>query len=351
MLAPVIHFLPLTTIRRRRQLPSSGRVLVQVGQKVSPSDVIAESQPASRHLLFDVGRELGLPADEVDAQIHRKMGDQVSKGDVIAGPAGLLSRPVKAPSDGKIVAVGEGQVLMELDEPPFELKAGLSGTVTDLIPDRGAVIETTGALVQGIWGNGQVDKSLLVALSRSPAGELTSAQLDVSHRGAVILAGRCPRGEVLQAAIDIPVRGMILGSMPARLVPLAQKAPFPILLVEGFGRLPMNSLAFTLLASNEHREVIVNATALDRATGGRPEVIIPLPSSGSVPLPPETDTFTPGQRVLVRRGPHATQVGMLASLKSERSLFPSGIRAAAGVVQLEGGEQAVLPLANLEVIE
>jgi hypothetical protein len=32
-------------------------------------------------------------------------------------------------------------------------------------------------------------------------------------------------------------------------------------------------------------------------------------------------------------------------------VFPSGIRALAGEVQLENGESAVLPLANLEVLE
>jgi hypothetical protein len=351
MLASVIHFLPLTTIRRQRILPASGHLLVTTGQKVSPSDVIAEANLAPQHILLDVGRGLGLTPEEVDPHIQRKMGERVNKGDVIAGPVGVLSRSVRAPNAGRIVAIGEGQVLMELDGPAYQLRAGMSGTVTELIDDRGVMIETTGALVQGVWGNDQADKSLLAVLSHGPGDELTTGQLDVTQRGAVILAGYCPREDVLQAAIDLPVRGMILASMPARLAPLALKAPFPILLVEGFGKMPMNQVAYTLLATNEQREIIVNAITLDRASGDRPEAIIPLPTSSPVPTPPETDIFAPGQTVLIRRGPHAAQAGTLVTLKTEKTVFQSGVRASAGVVHLQGGDQVIIPLNNLDVIE
>ena len=350
MLAPIIHYLPLTTIRRQRVLPANGRVLVHAGQKVSPTDVIAETSLTPQHALLEVYRTLGLLPSQVDQYIQAKMGDRVNKGDVIAGPVGVLSRVVHAPQDGKIVAIGEGQVLMELDSPAYQLRAGLAGTVVDLVPERGAVIETTGVLVQGVWGNDQADKSLLSVLSHSPEDGLTAAQLDVSQRGAVVLSGVCPNEAALQAAIDLPLRGLILGSMPSRLIPLAFKAPFPIILIEGFGRMPMNQVAYTLLSTNEQREVIVNSLACDRASGLRPEVVIPLPTGSPIPPPPETETFAPGQTVLIRRGGNAGQAGTLVSVKSEKTLFPSGVRASAGVVNLENGEHVTIPLANLEVI-
>jgi hypothetical protein len=143
---------------------------------------------------------------------------------------------------------------------------------------------------------------------------------------------------------------MILASMPSRLIPLALKAPFPIILIEGFGQMAMNQVAYTLLATNEQREVTINALACDRASGDRPEIIIPLPTANAIPTPPETEVFTPGQTVLIRRGNYAGKAGTLVSIKPEKTVFPSGVRASAGVVNLESGDHVTIPLANLDVI-
>lgn len=51
MLAPVFYVLPLSTVIRTRLLPYAGRVVVRVGQKVSPSDVIAETSVSRRHIV------------------------------------------------------------------------------------------------------------------------------------------------------------------------------------------------------------------------------------------------------------------------------------------------------------
>ena len=51
-----------------------------------------------------------------------------------------------------------------------------------MIPDRGAVVETTGALIQGLWGNGRLDFGLMNVVVEEPDGILTSDQLDVRMR-------------------------------------------------------------------------------------------------------------------------------------------------------------------------
>jgi hypothetical protein len=350
MVAPVTHILPLTNIRRERLLPVAGRVVVRAGQKVNATDVIAEARLESSHVLLDVRRGLGVPARQADGLIQRKMGETVSEGDVIAGPVGLFPRVMRAPSDGHIVAVGGGQVLLERQGGMFELRAGISGSVSELIADRGAVIETTGALVQGVWGNGRMDQGMLAVMVASPEEELTNDRLDVSMRGAVILGGYCGDAEALQTAASLPLRGLILASMPAELAPVALRLSMPVLVLEGFGRLAMNSVAFKILTTNDKREAIVNAELWDRFSGVRPEVVIPLPASGRLEAPHEGEDLVAGQTVRICRAPYTAMIGKIIALKPGADNFPSGVQSLAATVELESGEQIVVPQANLEII-
>jgi len=350
MLAPVLHILPLTRIRRERLLPVPGKVLVRKGQKVATTDIIAEARLNPEHLLLNIARGLGLSEEKADTYLQCKTGMKVAQGDVLAGPVGITKRVVRAPKDGKVIVAGGGQILLELDSPPFELLAGLPGIVVHLIEERGAAIETTGTLIQGVWGNGRLDFGLMYVLMRSPDDVLTSDRLDVSMRGSIILGGYCKDAEVLKNAAGLPIRALILASMEPYLLPLAERLRFPILVVEGFGKRPMNSAAYNLLTTNERREVAVNAQPWDAFNGTRPEIVIPLPANVEPPLPPDTDTFSAGQQVRLVRLPFQGGIGTIVEIRPGVTPMPSGITVSAAEVQLESGEKVLVPLANLEVI-
>jgi hypothetical protein len=351
MLAAVTHILPLTTIRRERMLPVPGRVVVRKGQKVVSTDVIAEAKLNPEHLLLDISRGLGLPEEEADRHLHCKAGMQVNEGDVLAGPVGFTKRVVRAPRNGKVIVVGSGQVMLQLDSPPDELRAGIPGTVTALVDERGAVIETTGALIQGVWGNGRVDYGLMYVLLQSPDETLTPDRLDVSMRGSVVLGGHCDDVEVLRAAAGLPVRGLILASMDAALLPYALRARFPVILLEGFGKIPLNAAAYRLLTTNERRDVALNAEPWDRYRGIRPEVIIPLPAAGELPLPQDGGTYEAGQQVRVVQSAHHGAIGKIEALPPGPILLQNGIKARCAEIQLESGDKVVIPLTNLEVLK
>lgn len=350
MLAPVAHILPLSTVQRQRVLPVPGRVLVRKGQEVAAADTVAQANLAPQHLVLDVARGLGLPADKAEKQVQRKAGERVSEDDVIAGPVGIAKRVVRAPRPGRIIVIGSGQVLLEVDSPPFELRAGIPGEVVSLIPDRGVVIENTGALIQGVWGNDRIDFGLMHVLASQPDEALTAEQLDVSFRGSVILGGYCNQPDVFDSGADLPLRGLILSSMASSLVPQASSMPYPIIVLEGFGSLPMNAAAFNLLSTSDRRQVAINAEAWDRYANKRPEVFIPLPSDGRVSTLHETIEFAPDQRVRVVRAPYKSQIGTIVTLLTGMEIFPSGVQGPAARVRLENGEESVLPLANLEVL-
>ena len=350
MQAPVNHIIGLTSIVRERLLPVSGNVLVRPNQKVTPMDVIAETRWAREHVLLDVARLLRVSPNAAARLIKCKLDDRLAASAEIAVGKGLFPRSVRTPREGRVVAVGGGQVLMEVGEAKMELRAGIPGTVIEVIANRGAVIQTAGALIQGVWGNGRIDSGLLVNIAEAPDSVLSVGKLDISLRGSIIMAGMVKDAETLEAAAELPARGLILSSIFPSLLQKAREMRYPIMVTDGFGSLPMNSAAYKLLSTNAKREVTVNAETFDRYSGTRPEVIIPLPISANPPTPREVETFAVGLQVRMRRPPFMGMIGSIISLKSGLSVLSSGLRAPAAEVKLENNETVIAPLVNLEVV-
>jgi len=350
MLAPVIHILPLTTILRERLLPLPGVVNVRLDQRVSASDIVAEAHWGREHLLVDVARKLGISPEEADRLIQCRVNDELAANALIASRGKLMRREVRAPRDGRVVLVGGGRVLLEVGKVNLELRAGLPGQVVKIIPERGVAIQTTGALIQGVWGNGRIETGMLVSLMEKPDSVIEAGRLDVSLRGSVILAGMLRDADPLRAAAELPVRGLILSGMQPALVPLAQQMRYPVLVMDGLGTHPMNSAAFRLLTTNAKREVTVNAEASDRYGGNRPEVIIPLPVTVEPAPPNDIETFSVNQQVIMRAAPHYGVAGSILYLHPGLTVLPSGLRARAADVHLETGQDILVPLENMEVV-
>jgi hypothetical protein len=350
MLAPVLHILPLTTIVRERSLPVAGKVNAHLNQRVSPTDVIAEANFAREHVLLDAARTFGVSVAAADKMIKVNEGDRVAQGALIAESGGIISRSIKAPRAGRVMVVGGGQVLMEVGDTRIELKAGLPGQVIQIIPERGVVIRTAGALIQGVWGNGRIDNGLMRVLIEKPDDVLTADRLDVSMRGSVILGGQVRDAETLRAATELQIRGLIIPGMPSQLIQAAYQARYPILVLDGFGAMSMNSSAFKLLTTNRDREVTVNAEHFDRYSNNRPEAIIPLPINSEPDEPEPFSAFAVGLTVRMRRPPFAGLIGTISNLPAGLTVLQSGLRAPAADVKLENGESVTVPLVNLEVV-
>ena len=350
MQAPVIHILPLVTIRRERRLNFPGRVIAHAGQTVAAGDVIAEATFAREHALLDVAASLGISAAAADKLIECKVGDRLTQGSVIAEGRGLFPRSVRVPRDGRVVAVGGGQVMLEVNLANQELKAGLPGTVIEVFDGRGALIQARGALVQGVWGNGRMDTGVMLSLMEKPDDVLTTAKLDVSLRGSIILGGYCREAEVLKTAAELPLRGLVLSSLSPAILPLAAQMRYPIVVTDGIGAQAMNPAAFKLLNTNAKREATLLAEGFDRYAGTRPEIFIPLPVAQDTSEPEDLVAFAPGQQVLLRRAPHTGSLATIVNLRQGMVQVESGLRAPAAEVRLENGEQALVPLANLEVV-
>jgi hypothetical protein len=350
MQAAITHILPLTLIRRRRVLPFPGQVLVSEGQKVNATDVIAEVTQPGPHTLIDVRLELGFTrTDEAEKYIERLVGETIQKGDVIAQTGGLFRHILNSPVAGRVIAISAGRVLIESAGQPLQVRSGIAGVVRELIPDRGALIETSGALVQGLIGNDRINQGVLVVLARAPEDEFTKERLDVSMRGAVVLAGHCAQPEALQAASELALRGLILSSITADCLPFLQKAEYPIVVLEGIGVIPFDTAAYQVLTTSEKRDICINASAYLPYSDQRPELIVPLPSIGELPL--EASEFKVGKKVRILAAPFAARVGTLVQVGKGLTKLKNGILAQTGEVRLENNETFAVPLANLDMLE
>lgn len=349
-LPPVTHVLPQTTVRRERRLPIAGTVTVRVNERVQAQDVIAEAELAPRHFFLDLSRGLGVPVQEATRHLVRNVEERVEAGEVLAGPVGLARRSVRAPADGMIVAVTEGRVLFQARGRPFELRAGFPGTVVSTDGVRTVVMETTGALVQAVWGNGKQDFGVLRLVGEGPDSQLQTRSLDIQLRGAVLVAGYCQSAAPLHQATELSVRGLVLGGLASELIPVARRLPYPLILTEGFGPLPISQPIYHLLKNNAGRDAALEARPPAPYELQRPEVIIPLPSNREVELPDEVIPLAPGLRVRAMSGPEKGSVGVVREVMEKAFGYPSGILARSAVVDVDGSGPVTLPLANLEVL-
>lgn len=356
-LPPTTHVTLLATLRRERLLPAPGEVVVQAGQRVSATDIVATTILADHHCLRDVARELGVPPAKVDKYLVKHDGEEVKRGEALAvrrGLFGLTSQTVPSPASGQIILTTEGKILLAAYAKPIELRAGLPGLVNNIIPDYGVEIETTGALVEGVWGNGRDVFAVMRVLTAQPAEELTSEMVDVGLRDMVVAAGVLHDAAVLARLASVQVRGLVLGSAPVALLPALQKAAIPVMLTDRLGPQGFSEPVYTLLSSNSGREVWLNAQPTDRYRGRMAELLLPLPTPGNPPPPPvDGEVLHEGSRVRITRGPEAGQVGQVLALSDQRVALPNGLRAYVAAVEIEqaAGQPVTVPFANLEILE
>lgn len=350
MIAPISYIQPLTTLRRKRRLPVEGQVLVVTGDLVQSGDIVARAQLNSRHMILDAARILGVPSEQAQRMIQREVGEAVEEGAILAGKRGVGSRQLRAPVAGTIAAISEGQVLLQVSDESASLLARVPGQIVEVQPNRGLTIESVCAWAQALWGNGKLGEGILQLTSNRADDTFTADQIDMSLRGAILVAGRCEHKQALELAAQVPIRGLVLGSLATKLMPIAQKVSYPIVLMEGFGITAMNADAFKLLSNHNGDVATINAQAHDPLTGDRPELIIPIKDAGRPPQTVEMQSFRIGQNVRVMTGPDKGRLGEILNLLPSSTLFESGIRTSGALVALEYGPQSSYPLANLELL-
>jgi hypothetical protein len=286
----------------------------------------------------------------MDKVLVKKVDEAVEEGEVIAR-AGILSKAVcTSPVTGRILDARDNRVLIEVAPRRIDLNAFYPGRIVNLLPDLGAVIETTGALVQGVWGTGSMVRARLETVVADGSATLTADLVTAAHMGTILVGGRTLDREALEAGIYNQVRGILVGSIGGELRSAVEASSLAFMVTEGFGDFPMNASAFGVLHSYTGREACFNPTTRLRWEGIRPEVVIPLASEEEPPAIEYGVPLEVGTRVRVLCAPHAKALGRVASFPSHPYLVESGIRTLGAEVELDSGGRVFVPLENLERI-
>ena len=153
---PGLKVLHHTKVKKIRRLPIKGKITKQVGDLLKPEDVVAKTDLPGNVQMLKVANVLNIgPADVPDVMLVAE-GDKVNKGQMIAeteGLFGFFKSNVKSPIDGTVESISDvtGQIVMREAPIPVEVDAYMSGTVKEIIPDEGVIVEADAAFIQGIF--------------------------------------------------------------------------------------------------------------------------------------------------------------------------------------------------------
>lgn len=349
------HALALTTIRRERLLPQEarGQVEAREGERLDLRDVVARGPLPTRYHILEAQAFFGLkrPSD-LDRLLLVQAGDDVEAGQPIAGKSKGRGRRLLSPVTGSVAYIGEGRMIVAEAPEMVELESGVSGMVIAVREQRGVVIETTGAVLQGVWGNGRISVGTLRLEPDGGLSQLVSADSYMDYRGAILVTRHPLTAVGLEVFHTFSLSGIVAPSLSPRLIPAVRELPNAVLLTEGFGAMRMASYNASFLESVNGRQATLDCMLPDRVEARRPELVVNMPTRGSErpPEPNSNAALRLGTTVRLTRGDFAGQVGQVVHLPKTPYSLENGLRLLCAQVQLAAGGTAFVPLANLEVI-
>ncbi|MFN3653081.1 MAG: hypothetical protein ACK47B_26165 [Armatimonadota bacterium] len=356
-----------TIIRKTRRLPLKGEVIVRVGEAVEPYTVVARTEIPGLLRTVRAADRLGIDPDELPGAMRVVERERVPAGALLAESRsffGLFRSEARAPIDGVVEIINPvtGNVGLRENPTSIEVTAYIRGTIAEVMEGEGVVVETHGALVQGIFGVGGERQGALRMAVASPDAPLDAEQITPDMAGQVIVGGSRLTPAGLERAVSLGVAGIVVGAMVDRdlidflgydigvAITGHEAIPLTLILTEGFGSIRMADRTFRLLSSLEGEEASINGATQIRAGVIRPEVIVPR-TGGQEREAGEGHDLDLGTPIRIIREPYFGQLATVAALPHELQQVPSGAMVRVLEARLQTGEQVIVPRANVEIIE
>lgn len=336
----------------------SGRIVIR--------EVFGKEEPP---LSVDVALELGVRPREIDRFMLRGVGDEVKRGQIFAKKgeqAAFFTKSAVAPISGIISEVNTDTGYVTISRPFKEVvvKAYITGSVAEVIPGRGVIVETPAVRINGIFGVGRETHGTLKMVAHDPTVTVEPGMIPDDSKGCILVGGALVTNDALTRAIQLGARGFVTGtagylhvvrSLGVKLgvgITGQEDVPMTLILMEGFGHLSMRDHAFYGLKALEGRQASINGATQIRAGAIRPEIIVPFPDyAGETQVrPPVDEELTPGQLIRVINEPHFGAIGKVTMLPREAIRIETEATVPVVCVRLESGDEVMVPRANVEVL-
>lgn len=375
--APGLRVSADTIIRKRRVLPIPGEVLVVQGKHVTATTQVAQTALPGRVYPINVVNKLSISPSEIYSYLLKQEGDTIEKGEVLAENKPVIKwfqTQVRAPVSGTIETISKvtGQVFLR--EPPevIRLSAYIDGTIVEVTPQQGVVVESHCAFVQGIFGLGGETAGPIAQAVLTPDEILTPQHLTRAHAGQIVIGGALAQKETFAKARELGVRALVVGGVHDHdlkellgydlgvAITGTEQIGFSLLVTEGFGHIPMAKRTFDLLTAKVGQNASCSGATQIRAGVIRPEVIIALNeedtfeghgSQFKIQDEVETHGIQVGDIVRIIREPHFGLLARVQALPAELQHTATESRVRVLVVTLPNRQDVTIPRANVEMIE
>ena len=356
------------TVDKTRRLPILGEVFPKVGDRVEYNEVIARTEISGDPEILKVAMVLGVEAEDVPRFMLKKLGERVEEGELIAYYSalfGLIKKRVESPVAGTIESVSEitGQVIIRGAPIPVEIDSYIPGTVVEVMPREGAVIETNAAFIQGIFGIGGETHGDIHVVVESNNQPLEAGLIKPEHKGLVLVGGSLVTLDAIRRAVEVGVSAIVCGGIRHQdlttfigeeigvAITGQEEVGISLIVTEGFGMMTMSQRTFDLLREFEGRRACVTGATQIRAGVLRPEIIIPHEAKVEGSEEALSSGMVPGTPIRIIRQPYFGAIGKVHSLPVELQQLESESLVRVVNIELEDGRVVTVPRANVEIIE
>ncbi|MBN1683552.1 hypothetical protein JW865_08390 [Candidatus Bathyarchaeota archaeon] len=354
-------------VEKERKLPILGEVLVNENDEVKNDTRVAQTFVPGDPFIIDAANRWGVIPDVIQECMLKPIGSLVKEGETIAKYTaffGLVKKSLESPVEGTIETVSPitGQIIITGSPIPVYIDAYVPGKVKEVEPREGAVIETHGVFIQGIFGIGGEKYGTIRVPIDSAKEVLTADNITSDMKDCIIIAGSLINLDTLNKAIQVGAAGIIGGGINSDdlikhmgteigVAITGEEEGITMIITEGFGNMTMHLKTFEILKKFEGYKASINGETQIRAGVIRPEVIIPHENRITKSTTALDDGMVSGTKIRIIREPYFGAIAKVVSLPVELQMMESGSYVRVLEAELESGEKVIVPRANVEIIE